>query len=251
MRHNSRTGDYVILLHGLGRTSRSLAPLQLWLRRFGYRVRNVGYSSRRMSVADVVRDSLEPVLAALDLKPGVRVHFVTHSLGGIVFRAWAAGMDPAFPLGRTVMLAPPNRGSEIIDHIGALSWVRLIMGPVVEELGTDAASTPSRLGAVPPDTAVIMGNRATLTLFEHLIGLESDGVVPIKSGRVAGMAAFLVMPTDHTFIMWQPLVLRAVRHFLAHGTFASSPFSAYEIHSGSAGGHPDGGGDPLCRTEAA
>jgi hypothetical protein len=56
-----------------------------------------------------------------------------------------------------------------------------------------------------------------LTLFDHLLGRESDGIVTVAGGHVAGEAAFHVMEADHTYIMWRPAVLRLVVHFLKTG----------------------------------
>jgi predicted alpha/beta hydrolase family esterase len=223
MQPNVQAKNYVVLLHGLGRSRRSLFGLQYWLRRAGYVVVNVGYPSRKIPVAEVVRDWLQPVLDTLDLRNGVRVHFVTHSLGGIVFRTWAAGRDPRFPLGQTVMLAPPNQGSEVLDYIGDHRWVRTLLGPAIDDLQTQALNSPRKLGPVPPGTGVIMGNQAKIRLFGHLFDGESDGIVPVAGGKVEGMAEFMVVPADHTFIMWRPVVLRAVERFLRHGVFDGHP----------------------------
>lgn len=211
--------DYVVLIHGLGRSRLSLLGLHYWLRRAGYRVVNVGYPSRRIRSAEVVRDYLQPALEKLDLSGGVRVHFITHSLGGIIFRTWAANRAADFPLGQTVLLAPPNQGSEILDHIGHRCWVRAILGPVIDDLQTASATSPRNLGPVPPRTAVIMGNQARIRLFHHLFESESDGIVSVAAAKVKGMAEFLVVPADHTFIMWRSDVFRAVVRFLRHGTF--------------------------------
>lgn len=218
MRSNA---DTVVLIHGLLCTPRSMWAVAAWLKRKGYRVVLLGYPSRRVSISEAVAEHIQPRLSKLEqtLAPGAQVHFVTHSLGGIVFRAWAAQRDPAFPLGRAVLLAPPNRGSEIIDDVRQLSWVRWLVGPVSAELGTDAGSTPNSLGPLPPNTGVIMGNRGRISLFQHLIGTASDGVVTIDSARGEGAAGFTLLPTDHTFIVLQPVVLRAVHQFLRTGSF--------------------------------
>jgi pimeloyl-ACP methyl ester carboxylesterase len=214
------SSDTIVLIHGLGRSRLSLAVIHLWLRSCCYRVVSIGYPSRRISIARAAREHLEPKLAGLRLAPGSRVHFVTHSLGGIVFRAWAETRDAAFPLGRTVMLVPPNQGSEIIDHIQSLRWPRWVLGPVVDELGTHPSHTPKSLGPPPPETGVLMGNKPTLPLFGHMLGAEHDGFVTVGGGRIEGLADFLVLPVDHFTVLFKPCVLRAIRRFLGSGRFS-------------------------------
>ena len=210
----------VVLIHGLGRTRRSMWLVGLWLKFCGYRVKSIGYPSHRISIADAVQNHINPALERLDIEAGSKVHFVTHSLGGIVFRLWAAQRDPAFPLGRAVLLAPPNQGSQIIDELRQWGWVRWLLGPVSAELGTDAASTPNTLGPLPPETGVIMGNKDTLPIFRHLLGEDSDGVVTIASSHGEGEADHVLLPTNHATIILQPAVFRAVNRFLKTGSFA-------------------------------
>lgn len=217
MPHSLR--DTVVLIHGLGRSPRSLLGMRFWLWRAGYRVVSVRYPSRRISVQAAVDGWLRPVLERLQIPSGTRVHFVTHSLGGLLFRAWAENRDPSFPLGRTVMLGPPNQGSEVLEKLGHHPWLRRLLGPVVDELGVDENSTPRRLGAVPPGTGIIMGNKSVIPFFRDLLGPESDGIVTVSGGWVAGQADFMVTPADHTFMMWRPTVLRAVERFLQAGSF--------------------------------
>lgn len=217
MKHTQR--DTVVLIHGLGRSPRSLLAVRFWLWKAGYRVVSVSYPSRRVSVQDAVEKWLKPALARLSPAKGTRVHFVTHSLGGILFRAWAADREPGFPLGRTVMLGPPNQGSEVLAELASKPMLRRLLGPVVDELGVDEDSTPRRLGAVPAGTGVIMGNKPMITLFRDILGPESDGIVTVSGGWVEGQADFLVTQVDHTFMMWRPRVLQAITHFLEQGCF--------------------------------
>jgi len=215
------TPDTVVLIHGLGRTPRSMWAVALWLRFCGYRVVSIGYPSRSVSIAEAVERHVEPGLAELKLEAGSRVHFVTHSLGGIVFRAWAARRDPVFPLGRAVLLVPPNQGSEIVDLVRPLGWPRLLLGPVIDELGTEPHHTPKALGALPPGTGVIMGNKGTLRLFGHVLGAEHDGIVSTQGGQVEGQADFTVLPVNHLTVLFRPCVMRAIHRFLQTESFGA------------------------------
>lgn len=213
--------DTVVLLHGLGRTHRSMLGVHFWLHRAGYRVVRLGYPSLHATLDEIVQRHISPGLASLRLGEGGRVHFVTHSLGGIVFRAWARTRAADFPLGRSVLLAPPNQGSEIIDHVKHWPVVKDALGPVARNLGTDAESIPNTLGPVPPGTGVIMGNHASwpFRFFNKWVGPSSDGVVTIEGGRVPGVEDFAVLHADHGIIAWHPKVLDAVVRYLDTGRF--------------------------------
>jgi hypothetical protein len=212
--------DAVILIHGLGRSVRSLWPFGFYLRRKGWRrVHYVGYPSHHVTIAQAATEYLAPVLNALHLPEGGRVHFLTHSLGGIIFRAWARTRPADFPLGRSVLLVPPNQGSEIIDALQPLRWPRWLLGPVVKELGTGPGSTPRTLGPVPPGTGILMGDRALFPLFRHLLGPQSDGLVTVQGGRVEGQADFQVLPVDHMTVLITPRAWRAAHTFLTTGRF--------------------------------
>lgn len=219
-RMSAQPAEVVVLLHGLARTPGSMIGAGVWFRRAGYRVAYVSYPSRKVGIEAAVRDFVAPQVEKIAARPGVRkLHFVTHSLGGIVFRAWAASHAEKVPLGRAVLLAPPNHGSEIADKLGGWIVARKIMGPVLQELHTGDDSIPRRLGDVKIETGVIMGDEANLPFFRHWLGAASDGVVTVEGGRVGGLKDFLVLPAGHTWIMWRPAVLNAALHFIREGCF--------------------------------
>ena len=209
--------ETVILLHGLGRTSRSMRNIQRHLTRAGYRVINLSYPSTSRSIEQIVA-YLGPELDSYCASPQARVHFVTHSLGGIILRCYLRKNRPA-GLGRVVMLCPPNRGSELADRLAGWPVYRVLTGPAGQQLGTGSSGVVNCLGPVDFELGVIAGNRSLNPLFSHLIPGTDDGTVSVESTKVPGMQDSLLVPRSHTFIMNDPEVARQVEHFLHHGRF--------------------------------
>jgi triacylglycerol lipase len=151
--------ECVVLLHGLGRTSRSMARMQQSLEAAGYFVANIGYPSRRRPVEELACDAVERGLAVCRARQASRIHFVTHSLGGILVRYYLT--HHAVPeLGRVVMLGPPNQGSEVVDVFSRMPAFTAITGPAGPQLGTGPTSLPRALGPVSYPVGVIAGTRS-------------------------------------------------------------------------------------------
>ena len=219
-------GDTVVLLHGLGRSPRSMRRIERALLASGYRVVNPQLPTRRETVEELSR-RLAGIVAENAPAGGGRVHFVTHSLGGIVVREYLAHDRPA-NLGRVVMLSPPNGGCEIVDLLKRAPFVRDHLGPARGALGTDTASPPSRLGPVDYEVGVIAGDRSVNPLFSWLLPGSDDGVVAVERTRVAGMRDMVVVPHGHTFIMNGPDTIAEAVAFLRDGVFIHPPGASRE-----------------------
>lgn len=211
--------DLIVVLHGMGRTKLSMSSLAGRLEQQGYDVLNFSYPSTRSSVAGSTAHLHQELQSQLPARAG-RVHFVTHSLGGIVVRAYLKQHSPA-NLGRVVMLSPPNQGSEVVDKLRDNFLYRLATGPAGQELGTEKTSTPNTLGEVDFPLGVITGDRSFNPLFSAWLSGANDGKVSVQRAKVSGMTDFLVVPHSHSFIMRSSAVTRQVVHFLAHGKFSS------------------------------
>lgn len=210
--------DCVVLLHGLSRTEYSMLLLQEALEFHGYQVVNDSYPSDSGPIEGFITHVGDSVRNC----ETVPVHFVTHSLGGILARAWLRDQRPV-QMGRVVMLAPPNAGTEIVDTLAEdellAGVLEFLSGPAAFELGTDAESLPNKLGPVDFELGVIAGNRTISPLGPLLIDGPNDGTVSVASTRVEGMADHIVLPATHTLIMNNPMVIAQVLEFLHNGAF--------------------------------
>ena len=193
-----------------------MEPLARMLNREGFSTLNLPYPSARLPLAELIAHVAPQIAKIAGDKP---VHFITHSLGGILVRALEAGGVP-WTTGKIVMLAPPNGGSEIVDWAQAHPLLHRLLGPTGLTLGSDGVS--ASLPALPPkiETAVIMGKRRAIPFFKKLLEPENDGIVSAARGRLAGMRAFTVIDADHTFMPMHPEAIRLCLHFLKSGDWA-------------------------------
>ncbi len=225
--------DTVVLLHGLGRGPASMWPLARSLRRDGYRVVNISYPSQRRSIPELAEQALGPVFAnrtSQSFAASGRVHVVTHSLGGILVRQYLHDHGVPASIGRVVMLAPPNGGSEVVDALGNWRVYRWINGPAGFGLGTAPEHVPALLGPLPTgvQVGVIAGDFSWNPLFSALITGPDDGKVAVSRTHVAGEQAHLTLPYSHTWLMNRTETRRQVAAFLRTGRFieAGRPVSA-------------------------
>lgn len=218
--HSQQTesaSETVVVVHGLGRTSWSMTILASRLEAAGYRVVNFGYPSTSEPIEDLI-DRLAHEVAICCADRMADVHFVTHSMGGVLVRGYLADR-PRPHRGRVVMLSPPSQGSEIIDAFEASPFLTFFVGPAGADLGTDPGSAPNRLGPVDFELGIITGDRSLNPLYSWLIPGPDDGKVSVERARDEDASDFLVLPATHTFIMNRRDVADEVVHFLRNGTF--------------------------------
>ncbi len=198
--------EKVLMLHGMGRTRFSMFRAARRLEALGWKTRLVGYPSLTRPIERLA----EHVAGQIEGETG-RLHFVTHSLGGLVLRRLLHDRRPA-DLGRAVMLAPPNRGSRLARRFSGFGRVV----PAMRQLALPETELERLLGPIDFELLVVAGTRAVGPL-RWLARTASDGVVAVDETFAGGHQDPFVVARGHTFIMDSPEVLEKVDRFLRTG----------------------------------
>lgn len=201
--------EMIVLVHGLMRTSLSMWPLKLFLHRQGYHVYSYSYPSAKYSIHEhgVYLNQFLKELSAKN--PGIKIHFITHSLGGIITREALAmfSKEQLKNIGYLIMLAPPNQGSKLAKL--STQMFPTLTSPIkpLAELSSDYRAYVHHV----PVPNIKMG----------IIAGQHDAKVRPFEARLQGQEAPMVVNSNHTFIMNNTKTKELIMHFLQKGTFAA------------------------------
>ncbi len=210
--------DVVILLHGMGRSRLAMLGVSDFLDKNQYIAINKSYPSLTKTIVELAAEVLPEVIAEAESYQPRHIHFVTHSLGGIIVRQYL--QEYRLPSGsRIVMIAPPNHGSEVIDHLEKLPFYEQVMAPAGKELSFKNNKIINELKQINYQVGVIAGNKSIEPWFAWMLPKPNDGKVSVASTKLSEMADHIVLPYSHPLIMREKIVWQQVLHFLQHGEF--------------------------------
>ena len=211
--------DCVVLLHGLARTAMSMNPMERALIEEGFETANIDYPSRDYTVEELANIAIPKGLNDCRGKQGVgQIHFVAHSLGGILLRQYLSKEDIS-ELGRVVMLGPPNQGSVAVDELRDVPGFDWLNGPAGLQLGKGEDSVPLKLGPAVFELGVIAGNRSIDPITSSVLENPDDGRVSVDDTKLDGMADFVVVEHSHAFMMRMRRPIELTIRFLKNGSF--------------------------------
>lgn len=212
--------ECVILIHGLGRTQSAMSEFAAILKRNHYEVVNHRYPSTRNSVEALADQYIPAMVDECSQYHPERIHFVTHSLGGIILQKYLE-THTIEHLSSIVMLGPPNHGSPLADMFHKNELARFILGPVLSELTTTSQSVKPK--DLPADHSykigIIAGNYTINPLGSFIFKEPNDGKVSVSSTQLDHMNDFIVLPVSHTFMIQNEMVERQVLSFIHNGHF--------------------------------
>jgi hypothetical protein len=211
--------DCVVLLHGLARTATSMNKMQRALSDEGFETANISYPSRRFEIAKLAEMAVGDGLKVCRSNGSIgRVHFVTHSLGGILLRQYLNTRE-IDELGRVVMLGPPNQGSVAVDKLGKVPGFGWLNGPAGRQLGKGEDSVPLELGPANFELGVIAGSRSIDPITSAVLENPDDGKVSVEDTKLEGMDDFIVVKHSHAFMMRMRRPIELTIRFLNSGSF--------------------------------
>lgn len=210
--------EAVILIHGMGRSHRSMRKLEAFLKAKGYVTYNRSYPS---TVANVERSAVHYInsaLANISHETISKIHFVTHSLGGLLIRYFLSNHQIK-KLGRIVMLSPPNQGSEVAERYRKHFWYKWITGVPGQQLHQNNNQLLQEMKPLKTEVGIIAGTRSSDPWFNHTFEHPHDGKVSINGAQLPEMKQMIQVPHGHTFIMNKTSVKNHIANFLATGNF--------------------------------
>lgn len=212
-------GETVVGVHGFLATCKPLLPAKSTLIRCGLDVFLWEYPTRKRCIEDH-GSVLAHYLQAIACKaPGEPIHFVTHSVGALVVRS-ALNMPhcpPEAKMGRAVLLAPPNQGSQLARQMRKILPIKLCMGKRLgaQLMNYDPCEIAEAFGEFPStmDVLVITGTRGNRLWFDE----TNDGFLSVEETWLNTPFYYLEYPLTHGTITKIPKVLRHMRTFIRSG----------------------------------
>ncbi len=209
------SGKAVILIHGIGRSSKCFSGMAKTLSEDGYTVIAFDYPSTRIPIPDSA-EYLHSVLQSLDRIDSIDV--VCHSMGGLLLRAHLMQhKEPRFR--RAVMLGVPNKGAQIADFLKKNSLFKLVMGPAGQQLVTGKDGLIDKLPTPDFEFGVLAGGKSALRGYNPLLPGDNDSTVTVASTRLSGASDFILLPVIHSFLMTDNTAITATRSYLNSGQF--------------------------------
>ena len=207
--------EYVIVLHGVARGSSSMDEVAKGVESAGYEVYNLDYPSTDYSFEEL-RDYMHQKVMALKLDTDRKVHFVGYSMGSQMIRLYLQAHRPP-NLGRVVMIAPPNHGSEAADFFRDDAVFQAIFGQAGQQLGVNGVAIT--LPDADYDLGIVAGNRSVDPVSSAVIPGADDGKVSVESTRLKGMRDHIILPVSHLFIITDEGAIGQVVYYLQKGRF--------------------------------
>lgn len=215
--------DTVVLLHGLWLNALAMRLMQRRLERGGYVVHAYSYPTMRLTLSE----NAERLGHYCNESGASRLHFVAHSMGGLVALK-AAALVPPPCRGRIVLMGTPYADSFSARRLQRLPGGRPLLGRCMAQwLIAGRAACPELVeGLDGYDIGVIAGNGGIGLgrLIAPRLPKPNDGVISVNETHIPGMRDYVVLEVSHSEMLVSREVVRQACAFLKHGSFDKRDF---------------------------
>jgi triacylglycerol lipase len=210
--------DYVIIIHGMAQSKKSLSKLADHLESCNYETIIADYPSTKYSIEDIAKNFVIKKIATLDKSR--KIHIVGYSLGGIVAR-YVIDNHQIDNLGNVVLVGTPNKGSEMAKFLENNIVVHKIFGPALKDLRPNSDFWNKIKDNVSGNHVGVIAGDFSMNPFSSLFVFDglSDGTVSVESAKIDGMKDFLILHHSHYFLIRSKEILPYIENFLTYGSF--------------------------------
>ena len=205
----------VVLLHGWAKSGKCMEAIERNLQKEGFHTINISYPSRENTIDEIIEKYIHPNIPPNNCS---EIHFIGHSMGGIVTRYYLSKYKPS-NLGKVILIASPNQGSELVQKFQTTKWIANILGPGCLQIAknstllTSIAKPYYKVGIISADLSI---NPITSLFF--LAGPD-DGTVTVESTLLEDMTDHVTISSTHTMVLKHHMTFEQIKHFLEHGSF--------------------------------
>ena len=208
----------IVLIHGIHGERSDLSLLNEKLQQKGFKTYNFHYPSTKYPIEKLSSNYLKPFLAKLNSQ-NQSISFLTHSMGGILLRHYLY-KNKDIDIEKIIMLAPPNKGSDLVDIFGNNFIFKKRYGPAGQQIGTDLEQNLHLSNLEEYKVGIIAGDKTDHPYFSIFIPGKDDGKVALTNTFIDSDFDFLIVPCGHETILKSKIVLRAVDNYLKKGEFS-------------------------------
>lgn len=207
--------ETVYCLHGFMRSPSCMKKMAKSFEQDGYDTACWGYPSKQKYIQEFAQDLVQDLKKTAEKHPGEPIHFVTHSLGGIIVRA--AHNHPECPeeakMGRAVLLVPPNQGSRFGQFLGKSKPLRKFLG---DRAGKQLLFCDNFdfIGEFPKEKEVLVIS-GTFG-WNPIPGEKNDGKVGVKESCLNTPHKHMTHFSGHSWIMYSDTVINCSKFFISH-----------------------------------
>jgi esterase/lipase len=219
--------DYVIIIHGMAQSQKSMAKIAAHLESQNYETIVADYPSTKHSIEDIAQNFIIKRISTLDKSR--KIHIIGYSLGGIIAR-YVIDNHKIANLGNVILIGSPNKGSEMAQFLENYVLVHKIFGPALKDLRPNSDFWNKIKDNVSEKNVGVIAGDFSMNPFSSLFVFDgsSDGTVSVESAKIDGMKDFLVLHHSHYFLMRNKEILPYIENFLKYGCFQTNQITKQE-----------------------